>query len=236
MHIKQAGMAVCRPRISHPVSLAFLFILFVSLMAGCGGGAGGSSGGTNVASTTSTTTPGPTPNPGVVSVSLAANPLTIATNGSSTLSWSATNATSCSASGGWSGTKPMSGTQNIGPLTANATYKLTCSGAAGTNSSSVTITVTSGKVYTLEAAWAANPDNPDGYTVYLGATAGSATNLVKTLVKGGTDWNPQAPTVQLPSTTVQSVVGSGSQACVLIKAYNAAGLSPPSQATCITLP
>jgi hypothetical protein len=236
MHIAQAGKAALRHRISRSISLGFLLTLLASLMAGCGGGAGDGSGSANVASVTPTTPPGPAPSPGTVSVSLSANPLTIATNGSSTLNWSSTNATACSASSGWSGTKAVSGSQNVGPLTANVTYTLSCSGAGGTNSSSVTITVTSGKVYTLEAAWAANPDKPDGYTVYLGATAGSATNLVKTLVKGGTDWNPLTPTVQIPSTSIQSVVGAGSQACVQIKAYNAAGLSPSSQATCITLP
>ena len=39
----------------------------------------------------------------LVLVSLTANPSTIASGGSSTLTWSSTNATSCTASGGWSG-------------------------------------------------------------------------------------------------------------------------------------
>jgi hypothetical protein len=88
----------------------------------------------------------------------------------------------------------------------------------------------------MEIAWAPNSDNPDGYSVYLGTTTTNVTNLVKSLVKGATDWDPLAPVAQIPSTTVQSIVGSGSQACVQIKAYNSGGLSAPSQATCVTLP
>ncbi|MDO8706931.1 MAG: hypothetical protein Q7J84_18545 [Sulfuricaulis sp.] len=91
-------------------------------------------------------------------------------------------------------------------------------------------------MYTLDADWTPNSDNPDGYIVYLGATSSTATNLVKTLVKGGTDWSPQAPAVQLSSVTVQSIVGSGTQACLQIKAYNVGGLSAASQATCVNLP
>ncbi len=92
------------------------------------------------------------------------------------------------------------------------------------------------KVYTLDSDWTPNSDNPDGYMVYLGATSSTATNLVKTLVKGGTDWSPQAPAVRLSSATVQSIVGSGTQACLQIKAYNVGGLSAASQATCVNLP
>lgn len=235
MYIAQAGKAARRPRISQSVSLVFLLVLFSALTAGCGGGAGDVSTSTGAASSV-TPTPTPAPTPGAPTVSLSASPSTVTTNGTSTLNWSSTNATSCSASGGWSGTKSISGSQGVGPLTANTTYTLACTGAGGSNSSSVTISVSSVKVYTMEIAWAPNSDNPDGYSVYLGTTTTNVTNLVKSLVKGATDWDPLAPVAQIPSTTVQSIVGSGSQACVQIKAYNSGGLSAPSQATCVTLP
>lgn len=49
-----------------------------------------------------------------------------------TLQWSATGATSCTASGGWSGTKAASGSQQITPpLSASATFTLNCT-APGT--------------------------------------------------------------------------------------------------------
>ena len=77
----------------------------------------------------------------VPTATLVANPTVVASGGTSTLTWSSTNATSCTASGGWSGAKATSGTQSTGALTATTSYSLSCSGAGGT-SSGVTATVT----------------------------------------------------------------------------------------------
>ena len=69
-------------------------------------------------------------------------PITIPYNSSATLSWTSTNATSCQASGAWSGTKPLSGSESTGNLTTGTyTYTLTCQGAGGTASDSVTVNV-----------------------------------------------------------------------------------------------
>lgn len=73
-------------------------------------------------------------------VTLGASPASITSGQSSTLSWSSQNATSCTASNGWSGTKALSGSQVVSP-TQNTTYTLSCTGAGGTNQASVTITV-----------------------------------------------------------------------------------------------
>jgi hypothetical protein len=70
---------------------------------------------------------------------------TSVTDGSSlTLTWSSINATSCTASGGWSGTLASSGSQTVTPTAVGtATYDLTCSNSAGTSAaSSVSVTVT----------------------------------------------------------------------------------------------
>jgi uncharacterized protein YkwD len=80
---------------------------------------------------------------GQPTVTISANPNTINTGSSSTLSWSSTNATSCTASGGWNGSKPSSGSQSTGALNATTTYTLTCSGSGGSQSNSVTVTVDS---------------------------------------------------------------------------------------------
>jgi hypothetical protein len=79
-------------------------------------------------------------------VSLSASPNTVSSGSASTLSWSSTNATSCVASGGWSGSEGMSGSTNTGALSSSKTYTLTCSGASGTTpaSQSVTVAVQSG--------------------------------------------------------------------------------------------
>jgi hypothetical protein len=74
-------------------------------------------------------------------VTLTANPKSVASGGSSTLTWSSTNATSCTASNGWSGSKAVSGTQSTGTLTASKTYALSCTGAGGSANASATVTV-----------------------------------------------------------------------------------------------
>jgi hypothetical protein len=84
-----------------------------------------------------------TPPPPVPTVNLSANPTSVASGGSSTLSWSSTNATSCNASGGWSGSRPLNGSAATPALTASTTFTLTCTGSGGSASQSATVTVTS---------------------------------------------------------------------------------------------
>ena len=75
-------------------------------------------------------------------VNLSLGPSAIASGGSSTLNWSSTNATSCSASGDWSGSKAVRGSESTGNLSASSTYMLTCTGAGGSASQSATVSVT----------------------------------------------------------------------------------------------
>ncbi len=74
-------------------------------------------------------------------VALTANPTTVDMNGSSTLSWSSTDATSCDAGGAWSGSKPLSGNESVGPLTETSTFTLTCTGSDGSTNRPVTVSV-----------------------------------------------------------------------------------------------
>jgi fibronectin type 3 domain-containing protein len=117
--------------------------------------AGNLSGYSNVASATTTAT-SPT-------VSLSANPTSITSGGSSTLTWSATNATSCSASNAWSGTKPVSGSETIGPIATTSTFTLVCSGAGGSASQSATVTV--GEASAAGLDFPRNDQVADGQTV-----------------------------------------------------------------------
>jgi hypothetical protein len=87
----------------------------------------------------------PTPGgPAVPSVGITATPSTVALQGSSTLNWSASNATDCTASGGWAGTKAATGSEQVGPLSATTDYTLTCVGPGGTGSGTARVTVTGG--------------------------------------------------------------------------------------------
>ena len=74
-------------------------------------------------------------------VSLYASPSTVLSGDAATLTWSSGNATSCSASGAWSGSKATSGSQSTGALTTSQTYTLTCTGTNGNASQTTIVTV-----------------------------------------------------------------------------------------------
>ena len=99
-------------------------------------------------------------------LTLTANPTSLLTGGAATLTWSATNATACTASGGWSGSKATSGSESTGALDTTTTYALDCTGDGGTVSRSVTVTVTAPPAPTLTLT--ANP---------LSVEAGQASTL-----------------------------------------------------------
>ena len=66
------------------------------------------------------------------SVTLAVQPASISLGDSAELSWTATAGASCTATGGWSGPEPASGTRTVIPNTAGAVaYTLTCRGGSG---------------------------------------------------------------------------------------------------------
>jgi hypothetical protein len=84
----------------------------------------------------------PPPAPGAPTLTLGAT--SIAVGNSTTIKWSSPTATSCTASGSWSGTLANSGTQSLAPTAAGTdTYTLTCANAGGASpASTVTLTVT----------------------------------------------------------------------------------------------
>jgi Subtilase family len=78
--------------------------------------------------------------PGPPKLSSSVSSVTV--GGSATLTWSSLNTSSCTASGGWNGSLPTSGSQSVTPSTVGtATYTLTCSNAVGSADSSVNLDV-----------------------------------------------------------------------------------------------
>jgi hypothetical protein len=115
--------------------------------------------------------------------SLSGSPLTIAQGQSATLSWSSTNATSCTAAGGFSTGSATSGSASTGALSSTQSYQVSCTGAGGTaNSNIVTITVTNPTV-TITAG----PDRvlPNGTTT-ISWNASSVNSC--TISKNGVLW------------------------------------------------
>ena len=72
-------------------------------------------------------------------VSMTANPTSILSGASSALTWSSTNATSCSLNQGIGGVA-TTGTRSVSP-SGTTTYTVSCTGAGGTATASATITV-----------------------------------------------------------------------------------------------
>lgn len=109
----------------YPIS----FLILVSIVS-CGGGGSSS--------------------PPVPTVSLTSNLSEVEIGNSITLTWSSTNATSCSASGAWAGSKASSGTEEviISNIGSN-NFSLSCSDASTPGSASLSVTgyaLFSGKV------------------------------------------------------------------------------------------
>ncbi len=80
--------------------------------------------------------------PAAPTLTLAASSIVL--GGSTTITWSAVNATGCTATGSWSETPATSGTQTLTPTAAGTdTYTLTCANSAGSSAAtSVDLTVT----------------------------------------------------------------------------------------------
>jgi hypothetical protein len=120
-------------------------------------------------------------------VTISAAPTTITIGQSSTLTWSSTNATSCTASGAWSGAQATSGTAGESPTaTGTSTYTLTCNGAGGSANASAALTVnTAAPTVTLSI-------NPTSITLGQSATlTWTSTNATSCMASGA--WSGTQP-------------------------------------------
>ena len=73
-------------------------------------------------------------------INLQSTPSSVSMGEAVTLTWSVNDAQSCTASGGWSGSKPTSGHIGQAP-SASTSYTLTCTGPGGTTAQSRQIVV-----------------------------------------------------------------------------------------------
>jgi pectate lyase-like protein len=172
-------------------SLLLFLASSLSLLHACGGGGG---------------TPPPPPLP---TVTIMASSNSITQGQPVTLTWSSTNATSCTASASpsesdWSGTPATSGSQSVTPAsTGTINYTLMCTGAGGSASGAVSVTVTpihfsvSGPAFT-----------PSGTSFNFTVTALDASNSAVTSYSGTIHFAGTDPHAQLPP---DSTLVSGSK-------------------------
>jgi hypothetical protein len=159
----------------------------------------GEGGASNVVTATVTVTAAPT-------AALTAKPTAVLSGGGATLTWNSTNATSCTGSGAWSGTKPTSGSQSTGPLKAASAYSLVCLGTGGSSKvATAAVTVIPAATVTLAA----------GPAVVAGGGASTLTwssaNATSCTASGG--WSGSLPTSGTQSTGALTLPSAYSLTC-----------------------
>ncbi len=105
---------------------SFTFLSALIFLASCGGGGGGGGG----------SDPQTPPSP--PTVNLSANPTSVLLESTSTLTWSSSNTSSCSAN--WTSQTSASGSEEVTISTAgDNSFSISCSGDGGSRSASVTV-------------------------------------------------------------------------------------------------
>jgi hypothetical protein len=153
--------------------------------------------------------------PPAPNVSFSADPATVSLQGSTTLQWTAANAASCTASGGWSGARGLSGSETVGPLATTTTFVLTCTGPGGSASQTVSVAVANGSPAPTVSISASPANIAAGETTSL---AWQSTNATGCEASGG--WNGAKATsgsetvgpVQASSVYTLSCAGPGGSA------------------------
>ena len=83
-------------------------------------------------------------------------------NSIATLTWTSNNANYCTASGDWSGSKSISGSESTGNLFSSKSYSITCTGSGGSNTDTATVNMTSTGILTVNK-WVRNLSDGTGW-------------------------------------------------------------------------
>jgi outer membrane lipoprotein SlyB len=77
------------------------------------------------------------------SITISVSPTSVKEGENANLTWSATNATSCTGSGTWNGTQPTTGSQQVNASAPGANaYTLMCTGPGGSAANTATLAIT----------------------------------------------------------------------------------------------
>jgi hypothetical protein len=163
-------------------------VFLFSLLAACGGGI----------SAPATTGGSPAPVvPNSTTVTVSATPSVVVSNGTAVLSWSSTNSISCTSSP--AGINGTAGTYTTPPLTTTMTYTVTCVGASGSASRSVTINIAPTTITSIAAAVAniiATPYLAGSTIRYLSdCQTGNTIQPATGCVQGSDSYDGTSPTI-----------------------------------------
>lgn len=116
-----------------------------------------------------------TPVPVSPSVTISTNPSVVSFGDKTTISWSSQNTTSCSASGDWSGTKAVSGSEESSAFyVGGKTFTITCSSTSGETTSATAKADIDYIPSSPKAFWVSIPSSPvapgTSYTVAIGGS------------------------------------------------------------------
>jgi len=176
----------------------------------------GPGGSTVSAPVTITSTGGSCAVPGV---SVTASPTSISSGGSSLVTWSSSNATSCS-SDWWSGSTALNSSASVSPV-VTTTYTKTCSNANGSNSGSATVTVNPVASVTLLPASQSIVSGGSATLTWAGTNVSSCSGTAPTA-----NWNSSSATSGSKSVTPASTATYTIQ-CV----SSVGGANPTASAT-----
>jgi len=151
---------------------------------------------------------GPNPVTSPPAVTISATPTSVTAGNAAILTWNASNANSCIATGAWSGSQPVSGSISTGALNQSSTYTLTCTGDGGTSSGSATVTVTAEAVSFISSSIKAG-QTLSGSVAWTVTTTGSVAavefwannNRLGTVSAGPSSWTYQLDSTKLPNGT-----------------------------------
>ncbi len=130
-------------------------------LSACGGGGGGSG--------SPPPPPPPIPPP---TVTIAATPRIVRSGATTQVTWTTTDATSCTASNGWTGARSTAGSETVGPFTQNTTLTLTCTGGGGSAAAGTSVTFRPG--VNIAPTAVAGPDQTVFSTVQVGLTGSNS--------------------------------------------------------------
>ncbi len=173
------------------------------------GGSGTNTGGGTT--TSGTTTPTPT-------VTVSVNPQVVTPGGTSTITWTTTNATACVASGSWSGAQPANDAAGVTTAALTTvgtyTYALTCTGPGGSGSGSQQIFVGAVSAPTVNVTITPTAIQPgDSATLTW-----SSTNSTACTATGGTGtdgWNGTLATSNATGLNTGAIATAGQYAYTL---------------------
>jgi hypothetical protein len=194
-------------------------------------GSGGASGPSSVIINVNSVPP-----PAASITSLSASPTSLVVGQSTSLAWSTSSATACTASGGsgadnWTGSVATSSTgMTVGPINTagNFAYQLTCTGPGGSSGpTSVTVDVASAPPVPTISTFTASPTTiQTGQSISLAWSSSGATACVASGGTGADGWSGAEP-VSSSGTSVGPINVTGSETYT-VTCSGAGGTSTPS--------